>query len=91
MFSSHSKIFFFFCIKTNMLEMSMVLYNSLIKVLFWCVSSTSPPPMESVEEEAGKVIYSNHTYEIVFDSNRGTEEHKQNLRATFAVGNCLTI
>ena len=28
---------FFFCIKTNMLEMSMVLYNSLIKVLFWCL------------------------------------------------------
>ena len=48
-------------------------------------------PKRGREEDAGKVIYSNHTYEIVFDSNRGTEEHKQNLRATFAVGNCLTI
>ena len=32
----HTKIFFF-CIKTNMLEMSMVVYNSLIKELFCCL------------------------------------------------------
>ena len=48
-------------------------------------------PKRGREDDAGKIIYSNHTYEIVFDSNRGKEEHKQNLRATFAVGNCLTI